>query len=99
MQHHESARAAAKLILARLYDHFDHHLNVQYRILIVNDTFNQQYNWFLEWQRSGHRTRSVPLHSLPAIGVSLPEVVRLVKQGVGMTVAYRGFAHHRLPKC
>ncbi|WP_295746941.1 acetyl-CoA carboxylase [uncultured Limosilactobacillus sp.] len=95
MPHHESASAAAKLILKRIYDHFDHHLNVRYRILIVNDTFNQQYNWFLEWQRPGHRTRSVPLHSLAASRTSLPAVVRLVRQGVGMTIAYRGFAHQR----
>ncbi len=99
MKHHSDPAAAAQLIIQRIYDHFDHHFNVQYRILVVNDVFNQQYNWFLEWQRPGHRARSVPLHSLPATSSLFFQVVNLVKQSVGMTITYRGFDRKQLPKC
>lgn len=86
-----SAEESAKLIVTRIFDHFHHRIHVRYRVLVVNDRFNQRYNWFLEWERPHHRTRSVPLHSISYQDGHLGVVIRLVKKSVGMTFVYRGF--------
>lgn len=90
-QHDQTVSTTATLIVQRIFAHFHHHINVRYRILIVNDPFNACYNWFLEWQRSGHRTRSVPLHSMGNNQQFLVEVIRQVRRQVGMSIVYRGF--------
>ncbi len=90
-QHDQTVSKTASLIVQRIFAHFHHHINVRYRILIVNDCFNRQYNWFLEWQRPGHRTRSIPLHSMGNDQQLLVAVVRQVRRQVGMSIVYRGF--------
>lgn len=91
-QHDQTVSTTATLIVQRIFAHFHHHIHVRYRILIVNDVFNARYNWFLEWQRPGHRTRSVSLHSMGADQQLLTAVVRQVSRQVGMSIVYRGFS-------
>lgn len=82
----------AKIISDRALHQFSYHQRIRYRLLVVNDFYNHQYNFFLEWQRLDERSRSIPLHSLQDYRLTyLHQVLQLVQSRVGFSVVLRDF--------
>lgn len=83
----------ARIITDRALHKFAYHQHVRYRLLVVNDYYNHQYNFFLEWHRPAERSRSIPLHSLHNYDLAyLRRVLLLVQTDVGFSVSFRDFA-------
>lgn len=82
----------ARIIVKRALRKFAYHQHVRYRLLVVNDYYNHQYNFFLEWRRQAERSRSVPLHSVHEYDLNyLHQVLSLVQNNVGFSVSFRDF--------
>lgn len=82
----------AQIIIQRALERFSYHQHVRYRLLIVNDSYNRQYNFFLEWRRPVERSRSVPLHSVHEYDVAyLQQVLVFVQRQIGFSVVLRDF--------
>ena len=82
----------AQIIIQRALERFSYHQHVRYCLLVVNDSYNRQYNFFLEWRRPVERSRSVPLHSVHEYDLAyLKQVLGFVQKRIGFSVALRDF--------
>ena len=86
------AKKEAAIISERAFQNFEHHQHVWYRLLVVNDQYNQQYNFFLEWHYRGERCRSVPLHVVQHYELHyLKQVLINVQNRIGFSILLRNF--------
>lgn len=96
----ETANDSAKLIIRRLQAYFKRLPHTFYCIIVVNNSYDRQYNFFIE---IGHRqrcTRSIPLHSITDHSLAnLEQVIRQIHLQNQLPIHFQGFGdQQRWPK-
>lgn len=94
----ETVKQASELILARLNGLFKPKSNHRYQLVVVNNVYDQTYNFFLEIHHKHDRSRSIPLHSVTKFELAfLEHVIEQIKTGTNLTIEYINFHHQRWP--
>ncbi|KRM10790.1 acetyl-CoA carboxylase [Paucilactobacillus suebicus] len=94
----ESPKDAAALIIERLDQNFKPTRGLRYRIYVVNDVYDDSYNFFLDIKSKYTNERSIPLHSLEEYTLEyLERVIRLVEMSTQMTIEFQHFEGLRWP--
>ncbi|MEE6666155.1 hypothetical protein PS423_01925 [Pediococcus acidilactici] len=88
----------AKVILERIESLFKRVPNTRYLINVVNDHFDQTYNFFFFIAKKKQRPHSIPLHSIKKYDLEYLEiVVNEIKKHYHLTLTYNGFSGQRWP--
>lgn len=70
----------------------------RYWIQIVNDPYDQTYNFFFNSQRRGERLKSVPLHKLVNYQLTyLEQLIKGLRTKTNLTIEFTGFTGMRWP--
>lgn len=96
----DSLSKAAHQIADQVWPLFKRLPKTIYHILVVNDQYDGQFNFFFEIYRPHFRTHSYPLYSMPNNDLGQLENLlhKLKKQeGLQITVDFRGFDNLRWP--
>ncbi len=89
----------ADTIVERIKPWMTHLYTSRYKIVVVNDFYDKQYNFYLVIYHPQRRTRAVPLHSVHEITLAqLETLIQSLSQQIHLTIDYRGFAGKRWPK-
>ncbi|AQW20649.1 acetyl-CoA carboxylase [Lentilactobacillus curieae] len=87
-----------KLILERINPLFKRISHTRYWIRIVNDHYDNQFNFFFHSQRAGMRERSIPLHSITNYQLEyLETVINEIQEHFNLSIYYSGFKGQRWP--
>ncbi|WP_283679183.1 acetyl-CoA carboxylase [Lentilactobacillus sp. Marseille-Q4993] len=87
-----------KILLERIQPLFKRMSQTRYWIRVVNDQFDEQYNFFFHSQHRGMREKSVPLHSIKNYRLEyLEKVISLFKENLNLSIYYAGFKGLRWP--
>lgn len=82
----------ARLILDRAIPLFKREYNVQYRLKVVLDPYDHQFNFYMIRFKPGHITRVTPLHHVKSTNIlDLEELLSLIEQELKLTVVFAGF--------
>lgn len=88
----ETAMESSELILQRLQAHFKRLPHTRYCVVVVNNVYDQQYNFFVEVGRHQRCTRSIPLHSITDYLLSnLEQVVQQIQLHNHLPIHFNGF--------
>ncbi|AUJ32079.1 MAG: acetyl-CoA carboxylase [Liquorilactobacillus nagelii] len=80
------------LISQRITQHFHPHTKARYQILVVNNRFDQVFNFFFELQRSSQLPHSFPLHQVTYYDLAfLEKIIQLLQAEYGFTFTFRNF--------
>lgn len=90
----ESVKTDIRTLNKRISQQFQLVSRTQYRIVVANQTFDQQYNFFLEIIPQVGRHRSKPLHSIKEYDLGYLEQV-INGLSTKLTIVYRGFDNLR----
>lgn len=72
---------------------------VRYWLLIVDDSYDQTYNFFFESRQQAHRTRSTPLHTIERHDLGyLETIINGIQQHTQLTQHFKGFTGQRWPR-
>lgn len=94
----ESVKQASELILNRLKADFHPKLNHRYQIMVVDNVYDETYNFFLDIQHKHNRQRSIPLHSVTKYELGfLEQVIEQIKAETQLTIVYINFHEQRWP--
>ncbi|WP_137597848.1 acetyl-CoA carboxylase [Paucilactobacillus kaifaensis] len=94
----ESVKQASELILKRLSAGFAPKLNHRYQLMVVDNVYDQTYNFFLDIQHKRNRRRSIPLHSITKYELQfLEQVIKQIKANTKLTIVYINFHEQRWP--
>ncbi|MFC6170547.1 acetyl-CoA carboxylase [Loigolactobacillus jiayinensis] len=95
----ETPQQAAKIVQQRLLLYFKPQRQQRYRIDVVNNSYGQTYNFFLDLQAPRQRERSIPLHRLQVYQLTyLETVLKLLRQTTQLTFNFINFADQRWPE-
>ena len=87
------------IIMGRVKILFKRKPRTIYKISVVNDHFDQTYNFFFCVDEKEKRSRSVPLHSIKTYELEyLEELITAIKKQTKLTIEYSGFKDVRWPK-
>ncbi len=82
----------ADLILERIEPLFKRLPHTQYRINIVDNIYDKEYNFFFITLPKGKRQHSIPLHTIKVHDLGyLEEVVNAIQKKIQLTIIYTGF--------
>ncbi|EQE00520.1 hypothetical protein QAS_4095 [Clostridioides difficile CD9] len=88
----------AKIIIERIEEHFKRVPNTRYTVNVVNNIYDEQYNFFFEIQKINERMKSVPLHSVNNYDLeNLENIVNEIKAVYKLSFDYTGFIGQRWP--
>lgn len=92
----ETPQKAAELIWQRAEPHFKKMYKVQYYIKIVNDKFDDEFNFFFETVPMSNKAhvwrRSQPLHTLETYDLEyLEKVIGELHNLTNISIRYQGF--------
>lgn len=89
---HMTNQQTAKLILDRAKPLFKREYNVQYRIKVVFDHYDHQFNFYMIRYKPGHITRVTPLHHVERTWIAdLEEILNLIEKDLKLTIVFAGF--------
>lgn len=96
----ESPQKTAEIVVKRAMKHFKRLPHTIYRLMVVPNPYEHTFNFFFEYARPHHRTRSIPLHTLYNDSLAnLEEVIYQIRQINGLPIHFRNFAKDsRWPK-
>jgi hypothetical protein len=81
-----------RLIYDRAQELFARHRNTRYWITVVNDKYQQQYNFFFNIVPRGQRHKSIPLHTLERYDLNyLEHVTATLRAVLPLTYEFVGF--------
>ena len=87
-----------KLISERMRRLFKPRSQTRYWLQVVNDRYDQCFNFFFNSQRQGERLKSVPLHTLYHYDLNaLEELLRSLRQQTNLTIQLLGFVGLKWP--
>lgn len=87
-----------KLIEERLSILFKRRSKTRYWLQVVDDPYDQTYNFFFNSQRKWQRQKSVPLHTVTDHNLEYLEKIMVdLQQFTRLTVQYDGFTGQRWP--
>lgn len=97
----QSITQAAHQIAMQVWPKFKRLPQTTYRILVVNDHYDHQFNFFLEIYRPHYRTHSYPLYTMA--NQDLRQLENLLsklrtQENLQLTVDFRGFNDQRWPQ-
>lgn len=88
----ETPNDSAKLIVQRLQSHFKRLPHTRYWMVVVNNSYDRQYNFFIEMSHRQRCTRSIPLHSITDYSlINLEHVIQQVHLQNKLPIHFRGF--------
>lgn len=88
----EPPTTTAEIVVKGAMKHFKRLPHTIYRLMIVPNPYDHSYNFFFEYARPHHRTRSIPLHTIYNDDLAnLEEVVRAIRQINGLPIHFRNF--------
>lgn len=91
----EEPDKTAQIVVSRAMKHFKRIPRTVYRLMIVPNRYARSYNFFFEYARPHHRTRSIPLHTLYNYNLAnLEEVVQEIRKINGLPIHFRNFSPH-----
>ncbi|KRN28786.1 hypothetical protein IV38_GL000991 [Lactobacillus selangorensis] len=87
-----------KLIEQRIDEQFQRKSRTMYWLEVVDDVYDQTYNFFMCHQKKGEPLRSVPLHSLTDHDLaSLETIIAALQHYTQLTIHYFGFVGQEWP--
>ncbi|GEK28416.1 acetyl-CoA carboxylase [Furfurilactobacillus siliginis] len=87
-----------QVITKRLDALFVRKRNVRYWLQVVDDPYDQTYNFFFDSRLKGHREKSVPLHTITHYDLAYLETVIIsLKKHTQLSVLYEGFTGQHWP--
>ncbi|MEE6673654.1 hypothetical protein ACWYVZ_02605 [Pediococcus acidilactici] len=87
----------AKVILQRIQRYFKKIPNTYYAINVVDDQFDDCYNFFFIVHKKSGRPHSIPLRRVTPYKLeSLKEVVREIRKVYQLTIKYTGFTTEQI---
>lgn len=93
------SKSQADIIAERAAPLFTRKRNTLYWYSVVNDIYDQAYNFFFNIHPRGHRRRSIPLHTLPDYDLAtLENVVTALRQSNHLTIEFVGFTGSYWPQ-
>lgn len=85
-------------IIARIEQHFTRKPQTTYCLQIVNDKYDQTYNFFINIQPRGKRQHSIPLHTVENYQLEyLEKLVDQITKSYHLTIIYDGFTKMKWP--
>ena len=93
--------SAAHQIAEQVWPLFKRLPKTIYHILVVNDHYDDQFNFFFEIYRPHFRTHSYPLYSMSNQQLDkLETLLRLLREqeGLQINIDFRGFGNQRWPE-
>ncbi|MFT8606515.1 MAG: acetyl-CoA carboxylase [Liquorilactobacillus ghanensis] len=82
----------ARLISRRITQYFKPHIKARYQILVVNNKFDQTFNFFFELQQPPQLPHSFPLHRVTHYDLAyLEEIIKQLQSEYGFTFTFRNF--------
>ena len=97
----DSLASAAHQIAEQVWPLFKRLPKTIYHILVVNDHYDDQFNFFFEIYRPHFRTHSYPLYSMSNQQLDqLETLLRLLREqeGLQINIDFRGFGNQRWPE-
>lgn len=89
---HMTNQQTARLILDRANPLFKREYNVQYRLKVVLDPYDHQFNFYMIRFKPGHITRVTPLHHVKSTNIlDLEEILASIEIKLKLTVVFAGF--------
>lgn len=86
------------IIIQRIEQHFTRKPQTSYGLQIVNDGYDQTYNFFINIQHKAKRQRSIPLHTVENYQLSyLEKLVSQITKRYHLTIVYDGFTGLKWP--
>lgn len=87
-----------KIILERIEEHFKRVPNTRYTVNVVNNVYDEQYNFFFVIQKRNERMKSVPLHLVNNYDLeNLENIINEIKAVYKLSFDYTGFTGQRWP--
>ncbi len=88
----ETANDSTKIIVQRLQSHFKRLPHTRYCMVVVNNGYDRQYNFFIEISHRQRCTRSIPLHSITDYSlVNLERVIQQIHHQNQLPIHFCGF--------
>lgn len=92
----DTPKRQAAIIYERIKNYFKPHIPARYQIQVVNDKFDDAYNFFFIVAKPKRMTRSIPLRIIKKRDlVYLESIVTELKQLTGLSIKYIGFTDER----
>ncbi|WP_057803424.1 hypothetical protein [Pediococcus stilesii] len=80
------------IIMRRIQILFKRMNQTLYRIEVVNDKFDEEFNFFFHIQPKNRRIKSVPLHAVKKYDLEyLEEIINLIKKQTNLSIEFIGF--------
>lgn len=94
----ETVKQASELIIERLDKAFKPKLHHRYQLMVVDNVYDQTYNFFLDIWHQHNRRRSIPLHSVVTYELQfLEQVINQITANTNLTIVYINFHQQRWP--
>ncbi|GKT04158.1 acetyl-CoA carboxylase [Furfurilactobacillus sp. WILCCON 0119] len=89
----------SRLIYERIEPLFLRQPHTRYWILVADDPYDKQYNFFFNSLKQGHRERSVPLHSVTDYQLAyLEALIAKLRLRTKLTLVFLNFQQQRWPE-
>lgn len=94
----ETVKESARIILKRLAQYFKRVPHTEYCIVIVDDSFDRSFNFFIDIKRRQFRQRSIPLHSVTNYSLdNLEQVLHIIRASTNLPIHFRNFQGRSWP--
>lgn len=87
-----------QIIVERIEKYFKRKPNTEYYLQIVNDQYDQTYNFFINIRPKLKRLHSIPLHTISTYNLSyLEKLIGQINKKIHLTIVYDGFVGMKWP--
>jgi len=87
-----------RLIIERIQVNFKRQFQTEYWLQIVNDPYDQTFNFFINIRPRGKRIHSIPLHTIDNYNLSyLERLVARIMEKFQLSITYDGFVGLKWP--
>jgi len=87
------------LIIERIQIYFTRKSRTEYWLQVVNDKYDETYNFFINVQRKGERVHSIPLHTVEDYNLSyLEKLINKIMKKYQLSITYDGFVGLKWPE-
>lgn len=87
-----------QIIIDRIEQNFKRRYATLYWLQVVNDTYDQTYNFFINIQPRNQRRHSIPLHTVEEYDLSyLENLINQIRHRYHLTIVYDGFTGLKWP--
>ena len=88
-----------RIILERIRQNFTRKRDTEYYLQVVNDYYDQTYNFFINIRPRGKRLHSIPLHTVEDYRLSyLEKIIDKIMEQYKFSITYDGFVGQRWPE-